>query len=468
MRKKRSKGSIFRMLISSYVIFAVTLILSFFIALILSVFFITANNPSAINLYALVDNPDSPQAQTVMNLGGWTEGLDETYSIVEVYGEKKDENTGYSQNEVYELLSAGNDFESAGKNSNYIGYIKVNENSNSSVKYWLTKIPSSFIDTSIGIKITSENGNSNYFYFVVLVLLLVFILNCLFLSLFLTKKIKKPLKEIEIGIKKIQEGNESVVLDFPAKMEFAEIKDSFNYMSKTIQYEKQARLESEERKNQLLLDLSHDIKTPISTIKAYTQALEEKMVPVDSVDKYLNIIEKKAMRVSELASDLFTVLSMDNIAYVVNKEPVFISEFLREICSNFYDESVEKNLTMEIDISESDIEIEIDKKLVKRTIENLIGNALKYNKTGKFLSVLLYKKRNQIVIEVVDDGKGITEERQKTMFDAFSRGDAARSSDEGTGLGLFIAKTIMEKHRGSIGYERKYNKNIFYLSFLLD
>lgn len=460
MMKTKKKGSIFRMLVISYIVFAMILIFSFLGTLVLSLLLISDNDLSSLKIYTLTETPNQEQVRTVENLGGWIEGLDKNYQVIEVLGNKANNKKGYSQEEIYQFLSISNPEEPI--NQNYYGFIGVNNESASLVTYWMTFLPSNAVTPQIAIRVS--NTNTPYFYLCLLFFAFLFILNCILLSLFLSKKIKHPLQKIQLGMDQIQEGNPNIQLDFDAKMEFLEIKNSFNYMSSAIEKEKQARIDSEERKNQLLLDLSHDIKTPISTIKAYTRALDEKIVPEESIDLYLEVIEKKAMRVSELSSDLFTVLSMENASYLLHKEPILITEFLREICLEFYEEALEKDFSMEIDIPESHLIIKIDPKLFCRVIENLISNAIKYNKTGSIISISLFPQGSTLVIEVGDDGERIPLEQENFLFDAFSRGDKARSSDGGTGLGLFISKTIIEKHDGNIGYRRVTGRNIFYLS----
>ena len=118
-----------------------------------------------------------------------------------------------------------------------------------------------------------------------------------------------------------------------------------------------------QKKNQMLLELSHDIKTPISTIKSCANALEEGLVPIEKVPEYYHIIEAKADRVQALSEDMFVMLKMDNPDYRINPETVNLCEYLRQLCAEYYDEITEAGFEFIIDIPETQINAEITKMI---------------------------------------------------------------------------------------------------------
>ena len=131
----------------------------------------------------------------------------------------------------------------------------------------------------------------------------------------------------------------------------------------------------------------------------------------------------------------------------------------------YFDEISEREFDLVVNIPEIVIELKIDKRLFKRVISNLIDNSLKYNPPGTRLKIELRELGRSIVIEVSDNGVGIPDDIKDTLFDPFVRGDSSRKSDGGSGLGLSIAKKIVENHNGEISIVKRKNddKTIFYI-----
>ena len=198
-------------------------------------------------------------------------------------------------------------------------------------------------------------------------------------------------------------------------------------------------------RQKMLLELSHDIKTPVATIKSCACALQERMVPEQELDQYYETIVLKAERVNTMSEDLFTMLKMESADYRLELKQVNLAELARRICAEYYGEIIEAGFTFEIEIPEEPVFVQADEKLLTRVISNLLTNAKKYNQSGKEIRIIL-DKQEKTVLRVEDDGDEIAPEIQLVMFTAFVRGESARNSRGGTGLGLAIAKAVMEKH----------------------
>lgn len=211
----------------------------------------------------------------------------------------------------------------------------------------------------------------------------------------------------------------------------------------------------------MLLELSHDIKTPVATIKSYANALEAGLVPEEKIRDTYRVIDAKADRVQKLTDDMFMMLKMDNPDYRINLETVNLCEYLRQLCAEYYDEITEAGFEFAIDIPEKDIKADIDTVLFSRVMGNLFSNAKKYNKTGDTISMSLAEYNDKIMLAVSDNGNEIDKAFAKRMFDAFSRDDQARKTDGGTGLGLAISRIIVEKHDGNLKYYCKSKENVF-------
>lgn len=446
------KKSIFTKLMGSFVLYAVVTILTFVLCLALEAVVIGEGDISSISPNKVIDeNGNVINLEIAQKIGGWVEELDEEYRVVKVYGEKKTEAETYSVEELLELTSVYGETE-------YVGFWVWPENS---TKRFLCLYHRDImqIEPTILLNDLDEYGTLDIFptFFVLSGLEIVLI------SLYLKKKIKNPLEKIVEGMESLKTGDSSARIDIKTEAEFEKIVDTFNVMAGQLEEEKLEKELMIQKKNQMLLELSHDIKTPIATIKSYANALEAGLVPEEKKRSYYRTIDSKADRVQKLSEDMFIMLKMDNPKYTLNLEKVDICEYLRQLCAEYYDEITEAGFEFVIDIPETEFMIRIDTNLLARVIGNLLSNAKKYNKTGEFISVNLLHRDNGLTIKISDDGEAIDETFASQMFNAFSRADKARKTDGGTGLGLAISKIIVEKHGGSIEYLRRNKQNIFKL-----
>ena len=201
----------------------------------------------------------------------------------------------------------------------------------------------------------------------------------------------------------------------------------------------------------MLVHISHDLKTPITTIQGYANALQLGMIE-DEVKKQrtINLIHDKTKLVAELIDDVFELSKLESPDYPIVMEASDIAEFVRVMAVDYYDPFEERGFAFECDIPAQEVMVPFNGKLLYRCVSNLLANALKYNPPGTQVRLTLVDGQDAICIEVADNGVGISSELKERVFDAFVRGDAARKSDGGTGLGLTIARHIAEKHGGHL------------------
>ena len=441
----KKHNSIFSKLVISYIVFAFLIVISFVICLLIAIISISGGAPSSLSPYNIVSQEGVIEnLNAITRIGGWIEQLDEEYNVIEVYGEKKTENKVYTQEEIYNLLSANTE-----KTDEYIGFMNVVPESNI---YFLCIYNRNVMQVNPTVMLNaqgaSETGKIDIIFLISFIVL--FILNCILLSWYLSRKIKHPLKEITHAMECVQNGEEQVRLRLKTEAEFQQICQSFNMMIETIEQNKVEKKALEDKKHQMLLELSHDIKTPIATIKSYANALEAGLVPEDKIASYYKTIDRKADRVSQLTENMFLMLKMDSPEFPLQLERVDFCEFTRKICLEYYEEICEKGFEFDITISEESIMLLIDQRLLARVIGNLISNAMKYNETGHLIKLELSLYASVMQLKVMDDGKLIENSLRKVIFDPFVRGDSARKSDGGTGLGLSIVKSIVVRHGGSI------------------
>ena len=226
------------------------------------------------------------------------------------------------------------------------------------------------------------------------------------------------------------------------------------------QLEEDMRLQYERSRNLMLSDIAHDLRTPITTIAGYSKALNDGLITSDEKCKeYLDAIENKAERMSDLITLLFEYVRLDSDNFSLKKTKVDIAELLRENAALLYADVEEKGMEFEIDIPEASYEIELDKLQFSRVITNLINNALKHNEAGTVISLKMEKTAKEIQISVSDNGNIIPPIIVDHIFEPFVVADASRESKNGSGLGLSIAKKIVEMHGWTIELIQYYEEH---------
>lgn len=284
-----------------------------------------------------------------------------------------------------------------------------------------------------------------------LLFLVLFGICSLFYALWIAKRITGPLEKIASAIQRMGEGKYNERLSIAGGYEFSVIQQRFNDMAESLERSEAENRRLQEGKRRMLADLSHDLKTPITTIQGYAKALELGIFDHEEKrERCLKLIYSKSAHVTELINQIFQLSKLDRPDYPLQVNSVDLAELLREMAAEYYEPFEEKLFRIEVDIPAEEIRSECDPGLMRRAISNLLSNALKHNPPGTQITIRLTKKRGRLSIEITDDGIGIPDELKKFVFDPFVRGDASRREDGGSGLGLAIVKQIAEMHGGKL------------------
>ncbi len=220
--------------------------------------------------------------------------------------------------------------------------------------------------------------------------------------------------------------------------------------------EQQQREEYDRRRNLLLSDVAHDLKTPMTTVAGYARALlEEQDAPVR---EYLEAIYGKSMQMSGLISLLFEYVKLDSEGYQLKKSQENLWELLRECVASLYLDFEEKEMEISADIPEEPLWFPADKLQFQRVISNLLNNAIRHNPRGTKVLVEAAAEEETILIRISDSGTEISEEIAEYIFDPFVSGDESRRSKGGSGLGLCIAHKIIAMHQGSLTLEQNHSQ----------
>lgn len=261
-----------------------------------------------------------------------------------------------------------------------------------------------------------------------------------------------PLKKLSKSTQRLKDGDYTARVDLNLKNEFKELQDTFNSMAEKLEKETALRIQAEENRKRLVLDVSHDLKNPLASIMGYAELC--KNTPNLSKEKYntyAKIIYDNSLRANNLITDLFELSKMESSEYTLNISRVDLCEYLREEMSTALPTFEQCGLFYEFNIPEEELIVQIDETQMNRVFQNLIDNVVKYNPSKTKVTVSLLKLDKEALIIFQDDGIGISKEIAEDIFDPFVRVDRARNSESGgTGLGLAIVFKIIEAHGGTI------------------
>lgn len=278
-----------------------------------------------------------------------------------------------------------------------------------------------------------------------------FLLLFSFFFYFVLSRITQYLKEINQGI-------ENILSDFNEPVRFKPalrpLEDSLNEIKMTIRRQEQEAIESEKKKNDLVVFLAHDLKTPLTSIVAYLSILETKPdMPEEERKKYTHISLEKAIRLGELINEFFEITKFNLQDIVLESGNLDLSMMLEQIADELYAVLKEKNLRCDVQIDDT-LMIYGDADKLARVFDNLLRNAIAYCEKGTAIRIQAKERHQEIEIVVANEGEKIPEEELSAIFEKFYRVDGSRSSKTGgAGLGLAIAKEIVELHHGTIRAE---------------
>lgn len=290
--------------------------------------------------------------------------------------------------------------------------------------------------------------------FVVLCYLLILALCSFIYSRVTAARITVPLKKLCDGTRLLREGDYSVRVDLRLKNEFAELQNTFNDMAARIEHETALRKKSEEDRRRLILDISHDLKNPLSSIQGYAELLSQK-----SESPELTIIHKNSQRANHLLNELFELSKMDSPDFSLKLSKTDLCETLRLICGELVPQLERAGFEYEFDIPEDRFDVMLDVDHFERIIRNLADNAVRYNPKGTTISVSLKVQNKFAIIEFSDDGVGIPNHLADDIFKPFVRTDHSRNSETGgSGLGLSIARKLALAHGGDLTLQKDDSK----------
>jgi len=338
---------------------------------------------------------------------------------------------------------------------NYMIKPHVNIKEDGSVQWVLSYIA---LEESInfGVNVPDEYKNTNFetrlhelSYMFLFGLFVILLLVILFFSVITFRMIIHPLRKLNMGLIAIKQGELGTKIDYKGYTELNELIVLFNLMTERLKIAEEEAKHISQSKKTLLMNISHDLRTPATVVQGYSQALVDGMVEEEKKLDYYNFINAKSTMITNRLNQLFRFVKLDLTEYDLNYELIDLVEFLRRIVIGYYGDIEAQNMTIEFETNVNRMMYKIDPAEMERAVGNIIENAVKYNGEGTEIRIELYDDQEQIKLLVSDNGVGIPKSQFTDIFSPFVRGDKARKS-EGSGLGLAITKQIINKHGGSI------------------
>lgn len=284
------------------------------------------------------------------------------------------------------------------------------------------------------------------------IILLIIFLTSRFLSSFMIRHIVPPLEKLKQGAMEVQEGNLSIRLIHKRNDEYRPVFRAFNLMAEKLSRSLVEREEEEKNRKELIASISHDIRTPLTVIRAYAEGLRDGIADTEEKkEKYLSIICRRADDLDRMINQLFDLSRLDIGAKAYTEETLDLSAVLHDFTEENRNSFKEKGLVLSAETAGS-VLIRGSRLLLNRILMNLASNSAKYKTAQEeHLLLRLEKRDKEAVLTVTDDGPGVPEASLCHLFEAFYRTDKARSrTEDGSGLGMTIVKKAIRLMNGTV------------------
>lgn len=263
------------------------------------------------------------------------------------------------------------------------------------------------------------------------------------MSLIFSKKISEPLDEMARAARKFAHGDFSVRVADPGNRddEVSLLQAAFNNMADSLE-------KSEEHRKAFIANISHELRTPMTTIAGFADGIIDGTIPHEQEEKYLRKIADETRRLSRLTRNMLNIAQTQRNAVDITRRSKFdISELLLKTLLSFEGRATEKNLDVDPQLPQDPMIVFADADSITQVLYNLLDNAVKFAAIGSTITIRLYKRSNKAYISISDRGETIPPDDLPYIFDRFHKSDRSRSLDkDGVGLGLYLVKTIIDSH----------------------
>ena len=269
----------------------------------------------------------------------------------------------------------------------------------------------------------------------------------------------RNLSKITAVMDQFRKGDYAARIDKNQRGDFAFVSDTYNSMANTIQQNIDKIVSVDNFRKELIANISHDLRTPLSIIQGYTETLIIKKDDIDSSqrERYLGNIHESSKRLVGLVNQLFELSKLESNQVEIHKEPFQLQELAKDMTHRYELLAQQKQIELEFEPVDDLPLVFGDVALVERVIQNILENALKFTPEKGKISIKLHHDKSNVLVDITDTGKGIPKNRQSAIFERYIKTEPSEKQKVGSGLGLAIAKKIIELHDSTIQVKSKLN-----------
>lgn len=296
---------------------------------------------------------------------------------------------------------------------------------------------------------------------VVMVLAMILIFTSMILTAWIYKSIVTPIHHLQVATKKITDGNLDFEMPAGGEDEIGELCTDFEEMRRRLKETAEEKLEAEKQNKELISNISHDLKTPITAVKGYVEGLMDGVADTpEKQEKYIRTIYNKANDMERLINELTFYSKIDTNRIPYHFDRINVNDYFADCVEELSIELEEQNIELAyFNYVDENVQIIADAEQIKRVINNIVSNSIKYiDKPKGYINIRVKDVGDFIQVEIEDNGKGIATKDLPLIFNRFYRTDASRNSSKGgSGIGLSIVKKIIEDHGGKVWATSKEN-----------
>ncbi len=295
----------------------------------------------------------------------------------------------------------------------------------------------------IHLPMTKVHENRNEILNIVYItFLIVFLLSTLILIVF-SRIVYRPLRTITAAAKEYAGGNLTYETNVQSN-------DEMGYLANTLNYMSRALYETEEYQHKFIANISHDFRSPLTSIKGYLEAMQDGTIPSELHPKYINRVIQETERLTKLTNGILSLNSLDRKGKLM-RTSFDIYKLVKRIAKSFELQCDQKSITIELTVDDEVESVYADQSKIEQVLYNLIDNAVKFSNEHSTIYISMLKKHDSVQISVKDTGIGIPKQDQSRIYDRFFKSDASRGKDKlGSGIGLSIVKEIIQAHNRNL------------------
>lgn len=311
----------------------------------------------------------------------------------------------------------------------------------------VTPVTSSYVVLGyvvIHMNMDSVEVLSNSFLNIAYIMLLVLFLLSLIILIFFTMIVYRPIQKITVATEHFAAGDLHYNLQ-------VESEDEIGYLAASLAYMASELSKGEDNQKQLVANVSHDFRSPLTSIKGYLEAMQDGTIPPELYEKYIGIVITETERLIKLTNNLLTLNNLNIDGMVLEREDFNINGIIRQTASTFEGRCKDKMIAIELALTGKTLYVNADKTRIQQVIYNLVDNAIKFSHHNSVIKIETTEKHGKLFVSVKDSGIGIPKDSIGMVFDRFYKTDISRGKDKkGTGLGLSITREIIRAHGENI------------------